>query len=274
MIPNEMSSGGLMGLCTVIQYATNGFLSASVLYLVSNVVLLLFAFAMMGSSFGFKTIYCIVMSTLMMRMVSGIGCLHAVEGSFLYMPERILVPIIAGLLEGVALGTIFRQDGSTGGMDIVALFVNRYWPISTGRFFLIADTIIITSIVFLPGMTFGHMMYGYIMMVCSTFMLDFITLGAQQSVQLLVFSEKYDLIADHIINELDRGVTVLKAQGWYTKLEKDVLLIVLRKKQLSGVTRLIKKVDPKAFVSVSQASSVYGEGFEEIKTGLKDNKKQ
>ena len=105
-------------------------------------------------------------------------------------------------------------------------------------------------------------------MVCSSFMVDFIMLGAKQNVQVLVFSQKYDQIADHIINDLERGVTVLRAQGWYTKQDKDVLLILIKKKQLSLVTKLIKTVDPKAFVSVSQASGVYGEGFEEMKTGF------
>lgn len=273
VIPNNMSSGGLMGLCTVIQYATDGTLPASILYMAFNVLLLIFAFLAMGISFGVRTIFCIAMTSLLMPVVAGIPALHAVGDSFLAMPDPILVPVIAGLLEGLGLGLVFRHDGSTGGMDIVALFVNRHWPISTGRFFLVADFIIITSILFLPDKSFGDMVYGYIMMVISALVLDRVTLGAKSTAQVLVFSERYDTIADRIIHDLDRGVTVLKAQGWYTKSDKNVLLILVRKKQLMEVTKLIKDTDTKAFVSVSQANSVYGEGFEEIKVGLKKKKK-
>ena len=93
--------------------------------------------------------------------------------------------------------------------------------------------------------------------------------GKRASYQLLVFSEKFQMIADHIINDMNRGVTVLSAQGWYTKQDKNVLLILLNRKQLPGLTKVIKEVDPKAFMSVSSTNNVYGEGFEEIKTGLK-----
>lgn len=273
VIPNNMSSGGLMGLCTVIQYATDNMLPASALYIAFNVVLLIFAFFAMGLSFGVRTIYCIVLTSILMPVVAGMPSLHSVAGNFLALPDPVLVPVVAGLLEGLGLGLVFKHDGSTGGMDIVAIFVNRHWPISTGRFFLFADFIIITSILFLPGRAFGDMVYGYIMMVVSALVLDMVTLGSKSSMQLLVFSQHYETIADRIINELDRGVTVLKAQGWYTKQDKNVLLIMVRKKQLLEVTKLIKLTDPKAFVSVSAASSVYGEGFEEIKVGLTKTKK-
>lgn len=273
VIPNDMSSGGLMGLCTVIQYATSGFVSASVLYLILNVFLLLLAFIFMGLSFGIRTIFCIVLTSLLMPLVEKMGFLHSVPGNFLALPDQILVPVMGGLLEGLALGLVFRHNGSTGGSDIIALFLNKYWPISQGRFYLITDSIIITSILFLPDKSFSDMVYGYIMMFISAMVLDWVTLGAKSSVQLLVFSKQYEKIADHITTQLDRGVTVLKAIGWYTKEDKNVLLILVRKKQMFEVTKHIKSVDPNAFMSVSNASGVFGEGFEEIKVGYKKKKK-
>ena len=106
-------------------------------------------------------------------------------------------------------------------------------------------------------------------MIASALTIDFVMLGRQSSVQILVFSEKYQEIADYIINELDRGVTTLKATGWFTKTDKEVLLLITRKSEMHDVTAVVKHIDPKAFVSVTPASGVYGEGFEEIKTGLK-----
>lgn len=273
MIPNGMSSGGLTGLCTILQFATGGAIDVSASYLVANVFLLIIGFMVLGKAFGFRTIYCIALSTLLFKVVGSLDALKAVEGNFLFINERFLIPVIAGFMEGLALGIIFRVGGSTGGTDIVALFFNKFWPVSPGKVFLVMDFIIITAILTLPGKSFSDMIYGYLMMIASTAMVDFIIIGQKSSVQIMVFSDKFDQIADYIINKMERGVTVLRAQGWYTKLEKDVLLIVLNRKELHEVTRMIKEIDPKAFVSVSQTSSVYGEGFDEIKTGLDVKKK-
>ena len=99
-------------------------------------------------------------------------------------------------------------------------------------------------------------------------------LGNKSSVQLLVFSKKYKEIADHIIYDVQRGVTALQSVGWYSQQESKVLLIILRKYQMNEVINEIKRIDKDAFVSVSSANSVYGEGFEEIKTGINIKKKQ
>lgn len=272
VIPNNMSSGGMMGLFTVIQYATKGAVDASLLYMIVNVALLAVAFVILGLKFGIRTIFCIILTSVFMPMVAQIPWLHSVPGNFLALPDPILVPVIGGLLEGVALGLVFRYNGSTGGSDILAMFINKYWPVSLGKFFIITDSIIITSILLLPDKQFGDMVYGYIMMLISALVLDWVSTGAKSTVQLLVFSSQYEKIADHITRDLDRGVTVLKAMGWYTKSDKNVLLILVRKKELFDLTKSIKEVDPKAFMSVSNASGVYGEGFEEIKVGFKKKK--
>ena len=105
-------------------------------------------------------------------------------------------------------------------------------------------------------------------------MIDVVVGGKRSSYQLMVFSERYKEIADHIINNMDRGVTLLKAQGWYTKNDKNVLLILISQKELPALTKVIKDTDPKAFMSISPTNNVYGEGFEEIKTGVSLKKKK
>ena len=118
------------------------------------------------------------------------------------------------------------------------------------------------------------MCYGLEELVTFSLMIDFVVGGKKSSYQLLVFSNSYDRIADHIINEMERGVTVLRAQGWFTKSEKNVLLLLISKKELPEVTRVIKEIDPRSFMSVSPVGGVYGEGFEEIKTGMPSLKKK
>jgi len=274
VIPNEMSSGGLMGLCTIIQYATNDFLSAPIMYVVINAVMILGAMAFLGIGFGFKTVFCILMSTVCFELVDKMTFLHCAPGGFFYVNEKVLVPIIAGVLEAVALGMILKRGGSTGGTDIVALIVNKYWPVAMSKVFLISDIIVVSLMLFLPDKHFADMIYGFEMLVTFSITIDMVLSGQKSSIQLMVFSDKYDQIADYIIKDLKRGVTVLKAQGWFTKKDKNVLLIVMSRKQFPTLSKAIKDMDPKAFLSVTQASSVYGEGFDEIKTGIKDKLKK
>ena len=262
-----------MGLCTVIQYATGGLIQASVSYIVINAVLILAAVLLMGIGFGFKTIYCIVISSLAMSLIASTPALHSVQGQFFYVRESLVIPVLAGILEATGIGLVLRYGGSTGGTDIVALMVNKYWPISLSKVFFFSDFVIICLILFLPDKSFADMIYGLIEIVVFTMFIDTVVGGRRSSYQLLVFSDKYQEIADHIINNMDRGVTLLKAQGWYTKKDKNVLLILLAQKQFPALSKVIKDLDPKAFISVTNTHNVYGEGFDEIKTGIIKKKK-
>ena len=274
MIPNGMSAGGMMGLCTVVQYATGGAIPASTSYVVVNAVLILAAVLLMGIGFGFKTIYCIAISSLAMSLIASTPALHSIQGQFFYVRESLVIPVLAGVLEATGLGLIIRYGGSTGGTDIVALMINKYWPISLSTVFLISDFVIIFLILFIPEKTFADMIYGLIEIVVFTMFIDTIVGGRRSSYQLLVFSDKYEEIADHIINNMDRGVTLLKGQGWYTKNDRNVLLILISQKQFPALSKVIKDMDPRAFISVTNTHNVFGEGFDEIKTGINRKKKK
>ena len=183
------------------------------------------------------------------------------------------VPLFAWLPLVVGLGLVLRYGGSTGGTDIIALMVNKYWPVSLSMVFLVSDVAICALLLLLPDKNFSDMCYGLEEVVIFSLVVDIVVSGKRSSYQLLVFSDKYNEIADHIIKEMDRGVTVLKAQVWYTKSDKNVLLILINQVQLSELSRVIKELDPRAFMSISPTRNVYGEGFEEIKTGVKLKKK-
>ena len=274
MIPNGMSAGGLMGLCTILQYATGGLIPAQYTYFGINALLIIVAVMAMGIGFGLKTIWCIVFSSVAMHIVSGLSVLHAIPGSFFFMEERLLIPVVAGVFESVGLGLVLRYGGSTGGTDIIALMINKYWPVSLGTVFLLSDVVVCALLLCLPEKNFSDMCYGLTEVVIFSLVIDIVVGGKRSSCQLMVFSEKYDSIADHIIHKMDRGVTVLKAQGWFTKTDRNVLLILINQRQLSELTRVIKDLDPRAFMSISPTNNVYGEGFEEIKTGVNIKKKK
>ncbi|MBQ8421913.1 MAG: YitT family protein [Bacteroidales bacterium] len=264
LIPNGLASGGLTGLCTIIQYGTG--IPVGWSYPVLNVLLLILGVLTLGKAFGIKTIYVIALTSVLFEILPKYPQLAVL------MDEKFLVALVGAALESVGIGLVLLRGGSTGGTDIIAMMINKYWPLSPGRVYLFTDIFIIALLLFVPGKGLVDMIYAYVVMLGFSFGVDFVLLGNKSSVQILVFSDKYQEIADHIINDVHRGVTALQSVGWYSQKEGKVLLIVARKYQMNEVVNEIKIIDKRAFISVSTAMSVFGEGFEEVKTGIKIKK--
>jgi uncharacterized membrane-anchored protein YitT (DUF2179 family) len=271
IIPTGLTSGGLTGLSTIIEYATGGAIPMGVPYWIINVGLLVIGFLSLGRAFGIKTIYVIILTSVLFNVLPNFPELeyHGFKEG-----DKLVGALLGAALESIGLGLVLLRGGSSGGTDIIAMIMNKYWPVSPGRVYLYTDVLIIASLFLIPGTELIDVVYAYIIMLGFSFGIDFVLLGNKSSVQILVFSSKYEQIADHIINNVHRGVTALQSVGWYSQQESKVLLIVSRKYQMNEVLREIKSIDPKAFVSVSTAMSVYGEGFEEVKTGYKKDKKK
>ncbi len=263
LIPNGIAGGGVTGLSSVIHYATHGTVPVSAMYFAINTCLVIIGTIVLGKGFGFKTIYCIVIATLLLQFLPTILPWSS------DINESFINALIGGAIGGIGIYIVFSQGGSTGGTDIIALIIAKYREVTPGRVFLYCDLVIIGSIIFLPDKSLQDVVYGYIQMVSFSYTLDLILTGNKQSVQILVFSSKYKEIADTIIKEVGRGVTALEATGWYSQNDTKVLVIVARKNQLTEINREIKKIDNTAFISVTQAMSVYGKGFEQIKGGNK-----
>ena len=274
LLPNNMIDGGLTGASALLSMVTG--VSVDIWYFGINVLLLILAWFVLGQGFGIKTIYAIVLSTALFRFLGdeSLRCLWSVEGEMLYVGDGILVPIIGGLLEAVGLALIIMRGGSTGGTDILALIVNKFWPISIGRFYVMADLVVITLLIFVPGHNFTDVVYGYITMGVCAYVLDMILLGKESTVQVLIFTEQRQQIGDYITRKMERGLTALKAIGWYTQEERQVLMVMLRKTELPELVKAVKEIDAKAFVTVVPANNVYGEGFDQIKTGITHKKKK
>lgn len=262
LIPNGIASGGLTGLCTILQFGTGIPIGWS--FPILNTLLLIVGVIFLGKAFGFKTIYVIALSSVLFEILPHFPVLEVTD-----IPDKIMVALIGGAMESIGIGLTILRGGSTGGTDIIAMVVNKYWPVSPGRVYLITDLFIISLMLLVPDKGIVDMIYGFVVMIVFSFGVDYVLLGNKSSVQILVFSPKYQEIADHIINNVHRGVTALQSVGWYSQAESKVLLIISRKHQMNEVINEIMKIDKKAFISVSSANSVYGEGFEEIKTGIK-----
>lgn len=266
LIPNGIASGGLTGACTILNFATG--IPVYLSYIVVNTMLILLGTVVLGKGFGFKTLYAIGLSTLGLDILAGMENLH------LFFDNKLLLVVVAAIIESIGITFILARGGSTGGTDIVALIVNKFWPVSLGKVFLALDLFIIASVLLIPGKTVEDMVYGYVAMVIFSVFVDWVLLGRNSTWQIMVFSNKYKEIADTVIHDLNRGVTALDAQGWYSGEHKKVLLIMVRKPELHTITKTVKEIDPTAFVTVSSASTVYGEGFDEMKTGINLKRKK
>lgn len=264
LIPNGLSSGGLTGFCTIIQYGTG--LPVGISYPVLNFLLLLLGFLVLGKGFGVKTIYVIILTSVLF------DALPMFPQLVVLMDEKLLVALVGAVMESVGIGLVLLRGGSTGGTDIIAMIINKFWPVSPGRVYLITDIFIILSILLVPGKGIVDVIYAYVVMLGFSFGVDLVLMGNKSTVQILVFSSKYQQIADHMITNVDRGVTALQSMGWYSKQESKVLLIVARKYQMNTILNEIRNIDTRAFISVSSAMSVFGEGFEEVKAGVKTKK--
>lgn len=264
ILPNHLVGGGISGVSALLYYATGVHVSAS--YFVINVFLVFLGFRYVGRQFGLKTLFGIIIASLFFEYVPSIVPHRLIE-QVQSEHNLMLWAVVGGLFEGVGIGITFMQGGNTGGTDIIALIINRYKHINPGRVLLLCDIIIIAAALLLPDRDFLTLVYGYLMVAVSTAAIDMLVQGAKQSFQILVFSSKHELIADHVCQTLGRGVTVLKAMGWYTKKEKDVLLIVVRKFEINSVYRIVKQIDPSAFISTASVAGVFGEGFDPIKDG-------
>lgn len=255
LIPNEILGGGVSGIATLIYWTTGLPVGVSVLSI--NAVLLIFAIRILGTGFGVKTIYSVV-------VLSGFFSLLQYYIREPFVTDKFLASIVGAGLSGASIGFIFTQGGSTGGTDIVALIVNKYRNISPGKIILIIDVFIILGSIFIFR-SIEPLVYGFVVMGVASYTIDLVITGNKQSVQLFIFSKKAQIIADRIGNETGRGVTFIKGVGWYTKTENDILMIIVRKMEAPQVFRIVKEADPDAFVSLTSVMGVYGQGFDVIK---------
>lgn len=279
LMPYQIVAGGVTGLSAIIYYITGFHLENT--YVIINMALLVMALKILGVKFLMKTIYAIFTLYLFLMFVQEIMPKQDNGLPFKLMGEGqdFMSMIIGCVLAGISLAIVFLHNGSTGGTDIIAASVNKYHNVSLGSVLITADFCIIGSCMFFPQ--FGDylerahkVMFGFCVMAMENYVLDYVMNARRQSVQFFIFSKKWQEIANAIGTEMDHGVTILDGHGWYTGKESKVLCILAKKNESVNMFRLIKMIDPQAFVSQSSVIGVYGEGFDEMKVKIKESKKK
>ena len=248
LLPYQITTGGTTGIGAIIYYATGFPIQWS--YFIINAVLLTFLLWLFQL---------IVNNYVVAPDMTPDG-----KPLLLGAGQDFMACIIGAAMCGVGLGITFNYNGSTGGTDIIAAVVNKYRDVSLGRMIMICDVFIIGSCYFIFH-DWRRVIFGFVTLFIIGVVLDWIINSARQSVQFFIFSKKYDEIADHIIRDTNRGVTILDGTGWYSKNNVKVLVVLAKKRQSLEIFRLVKRIDPNAFISQSSVIGVYGEGFDKLK---------
>ncbi len=255
LIPSKIVGGGVNGISTLIYFATG--IPVGISVLIINGILVLIALKVLGKGFGIKTVYSIAMVSLFISLLQ-----YYIKDP--WVQDKFLAAIIGGGLIGASIGMAFMQGGSTGGTDIVAMIINKYRTISPGRIIMYIDIFIIASS-YLIFRSIEIIVYGYVVMGVCSYVIDMLLTGAKQSVQMLVFSQKPDVIAERIGTEVQRGVTFIKGRGWYSKAEGDIVMVITKKTEYPRIFHIIKEEDPNAFITINNVTGVYGKGFDMLK---------
>ena len=273
LLPNNLIGGGVSGFASIVFYATG--IPMGVTYLVLNILLLLIGTKILGTGFGGKTIYAVLATAVMLAVMPGMIPKDFIH-EFALSNGKLICTILGGIIAGLGIGLSISQGGSTGGTDIVALLWCKYHAASPGRVILVVDVVIILSSLLFPSYTdsgevlpfaekLAVVVYGLIQVTVSGYAVDMYLSGSKQSVQAFIFTKKVEEMADAVALDMKRGVTIIPAKGWYSKEDKEIIMVVTRKSDLNLLLRYVKTIDPDAFLSVSSVMGVYGKGFDTIK---------
>lgn len=269
LAPENIITGGMAGLGQVVYYATDqlfgwGIPVAVTMYAV-NIVMLAIAYKVVGRQFVIRTIFGVTMISL------AIGVLQPLFPEPIVKGEPFMNIVIGSMLGGAGIGLALAHNGSTGGTDIVGAIMSKKRNISFGRTMQCMDVCTISCSLLLFGMQDGmpKFVFGLVTMLIISVTIDQVVNSNRQSVQFIIFSPKWEEIATLVNNEAHRGCTVLHGMGWYSKSDVQVLLVVCRRLEANIISRIIKSVDPNAFVTQANVKGVYGQGFDELKTRMK-----
>ena len=255
MIPHELTGGGVSGIGAILYFALK--IPVGISTLVLNLILVAFAWKVLGRKFCVNTIICSVILSTFMAIGQAIFTQPLVDDKF-------MCSLIGASLAAFGVGMAINWGGNTGGTDIVALMIGKYRNISYGRVTLYTNLVIVGSSYFIVQ-DLEKLVYSMVVMFVYTVVSDVVIDGYKQSYQIMVFSKKNKEIAERINTELQRGATFIKATGSYSKEESEILLIIAHRTDKVLITRIIKEIDDTSFISISKTYGVFGKNFDQLK---------
>ncbi|NLW39332.1 MAG: YitT family protein [Tissierellia bacterium] len=252
-IPNRLLSGGVGGLGIIIQYLTGIPTGISVFFL--NIPIFLLGSKLIDREF---TIYAFIS----MLIYSSILTITRKLGSYFVVDDIILAAVFGGIFNGIGMGLMFRNRTSQGGFDIIAAILKKKYNINISSGLMAANTIIVSLSSFLFG--YKSAMYTLIAMYIGYAVVDKVQLGLNVKKNVIIVSEKADLVAEAILNQLNRGVTFLEGMGGYTHEDKKVIYCIVTSRETAKLKEIVEEIDPMAFFTINDVVEVRGKGFKNV----------
>lgn len=255
--PNNLAPGGVSGIAVVVKKVLPMLPGVGMLILILNIPIMILGIWKFGIKFILSTLYTLVVSSLLIDVLPGVLKMDAVTD------DLMLAAVIGGALMGMAMGMMFRLESTTGGIDIIVKIIRQKKPhIKTGQIFIILDIAILVA----SALAFRNVevaLFAGISIYVSSVVMDKTLYGADQATLVYIISEKRKIIAVRMLQEVDVGATMVQAMGAYSSEKTEVIMCVMRKQQLVKVRNILKEVDPDAFMIISSANEVFGEGFKD-----------
>lgn len=252
--PNTIAPGGVTGLAIVIKKITG--IDVDITNLVINIPLFIFGLVALGKAFGAKTLYGTFALSFFIRILPNESLVN----------ELLLAVVFGGVLMGIGLGIVFRFGGTTGGTDLAGAILNKYFPGFSTATFMMSIDLCVVAIAGIVDKKLETSLYSIIALYIIVKVIDLILEGLGYAKAFFIISKYPDEIGNTILETLNRGVTVLKGRGMYTGKDRDVLLCVVNRSQVTKLKEIVHQIDKNAFVMVADIYEVLGEGFKEIKT--------
>lgn len=276
ILPHGIVIGGMAGLGTLVYFATATLIPVAVTMYGVNLMLIIGGYKMLGRQFTIRTIFGATGASVFVGLMEGYFTSHPP-----LIADTAMSIVLGGILCGIGIGTIYIHNGTSGGSDIIAAMVTKVSNVSVGRMIMVVDMTIVALTFFLPfdgdmeariQSSLPRIIYGWVTIFIYSYITDMIINTNRQATQFIIFSHKWDEIANSINTDAHRGVTVINGMGWYSKHEVKLLLVWCRKIESVTIFRIIKSIDNDAFITQSNANGVYGKGFDTMK--VKMNKKE
>ena len=260
IVPHGVIMGGATGIgLTIAHYVP---VDLSIIIFVVNSILFVLGAAVLGKKFAVATIASTFIYPTFLSIVQKIPGIDGLTDNLM------LATLYAGALLGVGIGLIVRVGSSTGGTDIVALVLNKWFHIPVAGLLYVIDFLVLGGQVFFSDTE--QIMYGVLMLVLETAILNKVMLLGQSQIQLFIISEEYEHIREKMLKELDAGVTMVHVETGYGQENQKGVLCIIPNRKLYSVKELVQAIDPKAFITITQINEVRGRGFSMERVGYEE----
>lgn len=250
LVPNKIAAGGVSGIATIVHYVAH--LPVGIVMLVINVPLFLAGTKKLGMRVGLRSLFGTIALSMFIDLLAPV----------LPVPttDPLLASIYGGIIVGIGIGIVFRNKGTTGGTDLAAAIINNYMKMSVGVILFVVDA----SVILAAGVVFKSAelaLYALLTVFLTARVIDIVQEGFGYAKAAIIISQKPEEVAQSIMQKMDRGATALHGQGLYTGVERDVILSVVTRAEISNLKELVHTIDPQAFVILTDVHEVMGEGF-------------